>query len=95
VPADVSCVVHSPQQKAFRIGVLRHRSWQSNRAGMVKTCRCLIVQAFMRTLVVEHVAKAIERLCCARRVAAGGFNTSSFSVRCIRSWRPFCCGLPG
>ena len=27
--------------------------------------------------------------------AAGGRVASALSVRCMRSWRPFCCGLPG
>jgi hypothetical protein len=33
--------------------------------------------------------------CCARRLAAGGEAVASFSVRCIRSCRPFCSGCPG
>ncbi len=30
-----------------------------------------------------------------RQLTAGGRVASAFKVRCIRSWRPFCCGLPG
>ena len=33
--------------------------------------------------------------CCNRRFAAGGLAVSCFSVRCIRSCRPFCSGCPG
>src|SRR6266404_3441144 len=32
--------------------------------------------------------------CCLRRLAAGGWATSCFSVRCIRSCLPFCSGCP-
>jgi len=28
-------------------------------------------------------------------LAAAGLVASRFSVKCIRSWRPFCCGWPG
>ena len=33
--------------------------------------------------------------CCAPRLAPGGRVVSAFRVRGIRSWRPFCGGLPG
>src|ERR1700723_2796512 len=33
--------------------------------------------------------------CCWRRFFPGGLVASFFKVRCMRSWRPFCCGLPG
>src|ERR1700681_3906406 len=33
--------------------------------------------------------------CCWSRFFAGGLVASFFKVRCMRSWRPFCCGLPG
>src|SRR5436309_10639763 len=49
----------------------------------------------MRTLfVVEtlEVAQALELLAQAR---AGGLAVSCNKVRCMRSCRPFCCGLPG
>jgi len=34
-------------------------------------------------------------ICCPHRVGAGGRVVSCFNVRCILSWRPFCCGRPG
>src|SRR5260370_9447786 len=33
--------------------------------------------------------------CCCRKFALAGLVASFFRVRCMRSWRPFCCGLPG
>jgi hypothetical protein len=45
--------------------------------------------------VLYSVRQASKRLCCARRFQAGGLAASRCSVPCIRSWLPFCCGLPG
>ena len=94
VPTDVSTIVHPSQKKSLRVVELRQLARESDGARLVETRWNLVVQPFVRTLIVEHVAKVIEGLCCARRDAAGGTVVSSFSVRCIRSWRPFCCGRP-
>ena len=53
------------------------------------------VQRLVRALVVELLAEALNLRCWAARLPAGGRVVSAFSVRCMRSWRPFCCGLPG
>jgi hypothetical protein len=72
VPTDVSGVVHSPQQKSCRIGVLRRRSWQTYGTGMIQASRGSIIQTFMWSLVVEHIAKTIKpallraKRCCGR-----------------------------
>ena len=42
-----------------------------------------------------RVMKSSNRACCWSTFAAAGFVASRFSVRCMRSWRPFCCGCPG
>src|SRR5262249_8916200 len=39
--------------------------------------------------------KRLKRRCWAASVAAGGAAVAVLSVPCMRSWRPFCCGLPG
>jgi len=39
--------------------------------------------------------KASNLACCWRLFMQGGRVVSFFKVRCMRSWRPFCCGLPG
>ena len=39
--------------------------------------------------------KSSKRACCCSRLTAAGRVASFFKVRCMRSWRPFCCGWPG
>src|SRR5580704_13516629 len=39
--------------------------------------------------------KSSNFACCCRKLLPAGLVVSSFKVRCMRSWRPFCCGLPG
>jgi hypothetical protein len=52
---------------------------------MVETRWDLVIQALMRALVVEDVAKVVEAALLRAKRFAGGFVVSSFSVRCIRS----------
>src|ERR1700679_800750 len=67
MPTDVSAVVDASQQKAFRVNVLRQLARESDGAGLVETRWNLVVQPFVRTLIVEHVAKVIEAaLLCAK-----------------------------
>ena len=67
VPADVTAIVDPSQQETLRARELRQFTWQSDGAGVVETRRDLVVQALMRALVIEHVAKAIEAaLLCAK-----------------------------
>jgi RNase P/RNase MRP subunit POP5 len=60
MPTDVSAIVHSSQQNAFRVIEFRQTAWKSDGAGVVETRRDLVVQALMRTLVVEDIAKVVE-----------------------------------
>src|ERR1700730_6468408 len=39
--------------------------------------------------------KSSNLACCWRKFLPAGLVVSSLRVRCMRSWRPFCCGLPG
>ena len=67
VPADVASIVYPPQLEPFRIRKLWQLARQTDRAGDVETCWNLVVQALMRALVIEHVAKVIEAaLLCAK-----------------------------
>jgi hypothetical protein len=67
VPADVAAIVHPSQKETLRVRELRQLAWQSDRAGVVETRWDLVVQALMRALVIEHVAKVIEAaLLCAK-----------------------------
>jgi hypothetical protein len=60
VPADVAAIVHPSQKETLRVRELWQLTWQSNGAGVVETRWDLVVQALMRALVIEHVAKVIE-----------------------------------
>ena len=67
VPADIAAIVHPSQKQTFRVRELRQLAWQSDRTGVVETRWDLVVQALMRALVIEHVAKVIEAaLLCAK-----------------------------
>jgi hypothetical protein len=68
MPAYVAAIVHPSQKETLRVRELRQLAWQSDGAGTVETYWDLVVQALMRALVVEHVAKVIEAaLLCAKR----------------------------
>src|SRR6516164_458946 len=45
--------------------------------------------------VLNSWTKSSKRACCCRLFIPGGRVASFFSVKCMRSWRPFCCGWPG
>src|SRR4029077_7317994 len=45
--------------------------------------------------VLNSWTKSSKRACCCRLFIPGGRVASFFSVRCMRSWQPFCCGWPG
>jgi hypothetical protein len=47
------------------------------------------------SVVVVALDEVIELALLLRKFLAAGLVASFFNVRCIRSWRPFCCGLPG
>jgi hypothetical protein len=54
-----------------------------------------LIQRLVGTLVVELRAKDVEPALLSARLPAAGRVVSAFSVRCIRSCRPFCSGWPG
>ena len=56
----VAAIVDSSQLEPLRVPELRQLARHSYRAGDVKTCGNLVVQALVRTLVVEHVSEVIE-----------------------------------
>jgi hypothetical protein len=67
VSADVAAIIHPTQKETLRVRELRQLAWQSDGAGVVETRWDLVVQALMRALVIEHVAKVIEApLLCAK-----------------------------
>ena len=64
-------------------------------ARAVELAGILHVQRLVRALLVVALDEAIELRLLLQEVLRGGLVASFFSVRCMRSWRPFCCGLPG
>src|SRR5215469_10620159 len=45
--------------------------------------------------LLNSCRKASKRACCCKLLMPGGRVVSVLRVRCMRSWRPFCCGWPG
>src|SRR5271163_1207294 len=67
MPANVTAIIHPSKKETLRVSKLRQLAWQPDGAGVVETRWDLVVQALMRALVVEHVAKVIEAaLLCAK-----------------------------
>src|SRR5689334_22315711 len=63
-----------------------------SRTGRVDFGRTLHGERLVWPFGIEFLNK---RACCCRLFIPGGRVASFFSVRCMRSWRPFCCGWPG
>ena len=55
----------------------------------------LHVERLVGPLVVVAVDEVIELGLLPQESWPAGLVVSSFKVGCTRSWRPFCCGLPG
>jgi hypothetical protein len=49
----------------------------------------------MRPLLVVDSPELVRARWCAEKVARAGRHAPAFSVRCMRSWAPLSCGLPG
>ena len=43
--------------------------------------------------LLNSSTKASNLACCCRKLAPAGRVACCFRVRCMRSWRPFCCGM--
>src|ERR1700733_6168997 len=84
VPADVAAIVDSSQQETLRVRVLWQLARQSDRTGDVETCGNLVVQALVRALVIEHVAKVIESALL--RAKRCGADTKAATPRLIGAW---------
>jgi hypothetical protein len=62
------------------------------RRGLIDFGRTLHVEGFVRTFVVEDLDELVEPSLLLQKIPNGRLVASFFSVRCMRSWRPFCCG---
>src|SRR4029450_11099761 len=54
-----------------------------------------LAERLVRPFFVVDAAEAVEGPLLVGEGALRGFVVSALSVRCIRSWRPFSCGLDG
>jgi hypothetical protein len=61
----------------------------------IRTCRWSLTKCFVRTDVIELLEEGIELQLLAAAVGRRCCTSLLFEVRCIRSSRPFCWGLPG
>ena len=95
LPGKIASLPHAPHLQSAAVFRFRHARRIRTRRSRVHRARSFHIQRFVRTLLIVLAAKTIKSplLCCAR-LAAGGEAVSCFSVRCIRSCRPFCSGCP-
>ena len=90
MPADVAAIVHPSQKETLAVSELRQLAWQSDGAGVVETRWDLVVQALMRALVIEHIAKVIKSTLLGAKGGRRRFCRVLLQCAMIRSWRPFC-----
>ena len=91
--ADADATAARDADGAIVEGVLEAQAAPDRGALKVYTARPgSAVERLMRPLVVVNLDELIEALCCCRKLKEAGLVASFFSVRCMRSWRPFCCG---
>src|SRR3954471_2733625 len=50
-----------------------------------------MLSAWCGRSLLKHSMKSSNLACCCRKFLPAGLVVSSLSVRCMRSWRPFCC----
>src|SRR6266566_9650238 len=49
-----------------------------------------MLSAWWGRSLLKHSMKSSNLACCRRQLRPAGLVVSSFRVRCMRSWRPFC-----
>src|ERR1019366_214108 len=62
VPTDVAAVVHSSCQETLRVDEFDQCARKHHRAWLVNAAGRLIVQSFVRSLVIEHLPEPIKLL---------------------------------
>lgn len=62
MPADVSCIVHTPSLEVSRIDIGLCVARQQPCAWSIKVSRCLMVERFMRSFIVIDATEFIETL---------------------------------
>src|SRR6516162_7425752 len=94
-PLDLTVLAHPSHLIFSAIFRLTQNAVPTPRRQIVVISWRSIPERFVRSLVIVHLLKGFEALELWRSERAGGLAVSCKSVRCSRSCRPFCCGLPG
>jgi hypothetical protein len=76
-----------------RIGEVREAAIGARRRG-IELSRHAHAQGLMRPLVIEPLEEGIEARLLLEKIRRRGLVASVLSVRCMRSCRPFCSGMP-
>ena len=95
VPSDDALLVGAPRDEVRRIDRIAGLRGSASIRGDVNAGGFFLFERFVRPLLVVLVAKRSKDFCWAPQLAAIGCMVAALSVRCMRSWRPFCCGRPG
>src|SRR5436190_2019018 len=90
-PVNFSALLHPAQQPGFRITGWADATIRTLARAPV-LCGCLLLQGFVRTLMVVVVQPALTGRCWAAGVAAGGWAVSALSSRCHCSCAPLSAG---
>src|SRR6184192_4040140 len=92
--AERACIRDEAHQVMAGVLGVRQAARVRARRRVPDGSRRLLAECFMRPLVVVLSAEALEAALLAA-AGAGGRAVSAFSVRCMRSWAPFCSGWLG
>jgi hypothetical protein len=92
--ADPAAMRHTNGSVVVRVIGLGWRCVDATRR-CIEISRISTAQSLMRPLLIANRDELIEALLLLRKLNEAGLIASFFSVRCMRSWRPFCWGQPG
>ena len=86
---------HAPDLLLGRIRRLAQHPVPAPRRGGIVLGRGIVAERRMRPLLVVDAPELTEAVELLAQAARRGCAVSRRSIRCSRSSRPFCCGLPG
>lgn len=92
---EAPCVRDSPDLAVTRIFGRRDALRERPRRRHADRAGCRVAEGLVGRSSLKRRRNASKRRCCAAWFDEGGRAVSRFSVRCMRSCAPFCCGLPG
>ena len=94
LPTELALMMHTAHQHGGRVLRFWYPRRIRARRRRITRGRGLHAQGLVRTHLVVLLAKAIEGALLRPPVVGGRLAVSCFSVRCMRSCRPFCSGCP-